>query len=438
MPINTSVKVNTVLPPLTVETLVNGGHGLARHNGRVVFIPHAAVGDVVECRVTKTKKKFLEAEIFRVIEAAVQRRTPLCPHAGECGGCQWQHLPYPEQLSWKENLFRDSLVRQCRIGPDKVLPIAAAPHEWGYRSRIQLKCKQEGKRLAGGFYRAKSHHIVAIESCPLMAPQLNELFAALRDFINASSVSGVISHIDLAIDDRAKRVAVIHYHGESPESFTRQFAGAEFCADILIKAPSERALISVRGDGILTIDVGQPPLSLNYRAGSFAQINLEQNRFMVERILELAALHGDETVVDLFCGMGNFSLPLARQAGEVVGFEVAEDSVAMAKANCQRHHIDNATFHCAPADGVVSRFGRQQQIDLVVLDPPRSGAPGVMHELIDSQVDRIIYVSCDSQTLARDLKVLVNGGYELVSSQPVDMFPQTYHCESISLLRRLT
>ena len=431
-----SVKISDLLPPLTIETLVNGGAGLARHAGRVVFIPHVAVGDVVLCRVTKIRKSFLEAEICKIVELSPIRQQPLCPVAGECGGCQWQHLPYSEQLHWKESLFRDSLVRQCSVDSARVLPILAAQQEWSYRSRIQIKCEKRENAFVTGFFRSKSHDIVALEHCPLIAPELNEVLRSLRRLFDNSVYAASISQIDLMIDDRRQSAAVIHYAGDKISALAETIVAAALPVNILLQTKTRRKLMPVTGNGTLTIEVDDPPILLDYSAGSFAQINLEQNRRMVKKVIGFASLSGVETVLDLFCGMGNFSFPLAKRARRVVGVEASSSSIKMANKNCRQQNIGNVTFHNRSAVGALTFFLQQRSVDLVVLDPPRSGAIEVMNECIDRPVQRIIYVSCNPQTLTRDLKILVNGGYELVSSLPVDMFPQTHHCESITLLQR--
>jgi 23S rRNA (uracil1939-C5)-methyltransferase len=419
---------------LTIETLVNGGSGLARYAGRVVFIPHTAVGDVVISRVTRVKKSFLEAEIGEIVESAAVRRQPRCPVAGVCGGCQWQHLPYQEQLHWKDTLFRDTLVRRCHIDSSKVLPVLPAPQEWGYRSRIQIKCTLQNGIFVTGFYRPKSHDVVAIDHCPLIAEELNNLLSSLREVLAVSACRADVTQIDLTIDDRKRCGAVIHYCGQKLAALADDLQVANLGAEILLKSTDSRTLLPVVGDGIYQIEVGQPLMPLSYAAGSFAQINLDQNRVMVQKVLECADLHGTETVADLFCGMGNFSLPLAGQSKALIGVEGSSSSIAMANENCRANRIENATFYNRSASGALTFFKKRGPVDLVVLDPPRSGAAAVVDELVQSPVKKVVYVSCDPQTLARDLNILVKGGYELVSSQSLDMFPQTYHCESITVV----
>ena len=434
MPPQNHLRADKILSPLTVETMVNGGSGLARHEGRVVFIPHAAVNDIVSCRVTKTKKNFLEAEITEILEPSSIRRHRECPVAGDCGGCQWQHLPYSEQLRWKESLFRDSLVRQCGINPEKILSIVPAADEWNYRSRVQLKCCNTNAGFVTGFYRPKSHYVVSVEQCPIIATVLNSLLTQLRNIISDTPYANYIAQIDLAVDDRDKCSVVIHYSGRDIDSLVDLLRTENLAANLFIQAGSKGKLMNVQGEGVLQIAVDNPPMHLHYAIGGFAQINLEQNRTLVEMVLNLADLTGREQILDLYCGMGNFSLPLARRSGQVVGVEESTVSIQMARENSSLNKIVNAEFYNYPAEGVLSHFILQYPIDILLLDPPRGGAIETMKELLKTPVSKVVYVSCDPQTLARDLKLLVNGGYELISSQPVDMFPQTHHCESVSLL----
>ncbi len=428
-------RVAEIISPLTVETMVNGGAGLARHQGQVVFISHAAVGDTVSCRVIKSKKNFLEAEIVEILEPAPVRQTPKCPVAGDCGGCQWQHLPYAEQLRWKESLFRESLHRQCNSDPDKILAIVPAPTEWNYRSRVQIKCCHTDAGFTTGFYRPKSHFVVSVDHCPIIAPELNNLLVQVRNMFNGTPYAYHIPQIDLAVDDSGKCSIVVHYSDSDYLSLAEFLSSKKNAADVLIQTAAHEQLVNIQGDGVLQISVDQPPLALHYATSGFAQINLQQNRALVDTVLSLANLTGGEQILDLYCGMGNFSLPLARRAKHVIGIEESPLSIKMARVNGQLNKIANVEFYNRPAEGALTFFLRQQRIDLLVLDPPRSGAAATMGELLETPVGKVVYVSCDPQTLARDLNLLITGGYELVSSQPFDMFPQTHHCESISLLR---
>jgi len=427
--------IGEILPPLTVETLVNGGAGLARYEGRVVFIPHTAVGDIISCRVTKVKKKFLEAVLCEIIQPSLARRQPLCPVAGDCGGCQWQHLPYSEQLSWKESLFRETLIHQCGVDAAKVLPIIPATKEWNYRSRVQVKCHNTQAGFVTGFYRPKSHRVVSINECPIIAPELNALLNQLRISIDCTVFANDISQIDLGVDDCGCRSAVIHYSGRDVDALSKLINKNELAVALFIKSITVKRMKNIHGNDSLQIVVDQPPILLKYAVGSFSQINLEQNRLLIESVLNLAKLTGSDQVLDLYCGMGNFSLPLARRAKHVIGVEESTASINMARSNARQNQIENVEFYNQSAEGTLGCCTSDDHPDVLILDPPRSGALATMKELAGKPVKKVIYVSCDPQTLARDLKFLVNSGYELLTSTPIDMFPQTHHCESISLLQ---
>ena len=426
-----------VIGPLRIESLANGGAGVARYDGQVIFVSGTAPGDLVNCRLIEEKQRFAQGEIEEILEPAECRQRPPCPVADECGGCQWQHLPYPEQVRWKERLFHDTLIRHAGAQQVQLLPIVPAPREWGYRSRVQIKCHRTAKGFVCGFFRPKSHFVVPIVSCPVLAGELNELLCHLKIVLGPSEFAWEIPQIDLSQGHDGKCRAVIHYLGKQKAELTSllQLSDGLANCDMFLQSGRSATLSSVVGDGLLAIEVGSPPLKLHYAAGGFAQINLAQNRSLVQAVLAAASLTGTERVLDLYCGMGNFSLPLAVNAGLVIGVEEFPSSIAQAKKNAAENDIKNVEFIARAAEGALENFSLGQSFDLVLLDPPRSGAFAVMKELVRQPVPRLLYVSCDPQTLARDLKTLLHGGYRLETSQPFDMFPQTYHCESLTILK---
>jgi 23S rRNA (uracil1939-C5)-methyltransferase len=432
-----STENSEILPPLIIETMVNGGAGLARHDGRVIFIPHTSVGDKVICRTTKNKKHFSEAQIVELVEEGPQRRVPPCPVAGLCGGCQWQHLPYDEQRHWKEKLFRDTLIHQCGVTSEEVLPIISEGDEWFYRSRVQLKCHNSKAGFIVGFYRPKSRSVVSIDQCNIIAAPLNKVLTQLRNLFNGTVFADHIPQIDLAIDDHSRCAVTVHYRGREKTDLIDFLKQADLNADLLLQAANKRKLEIVKGRGILQIDVSDPVINLNYAVGSFAQINLEQNRKLVDTVVDLANLNPGMRIIDLYCGMGNFSLPLAQAGANVTGIEESSSSIKRAISNADLNKIDRADFICGCAEHEFKTIANQGEIDLLLLDPPRSGAYDIMTTILDRPPERIIYISCDPQTLARDLKILLHSSYRLISSQPFDLFPQTHHCESVTLLERI-
>jgi len=422
--------------PLQVEALANGGAGIARDAGRVIFVAGAFPGDLVRCRLTKTKKNYAEGEVAELLRPSPGRRIPPCPVAAECGGCQWQQLPYPDQLRWKQQLFTDSLVRQAGVDPTLIQPIVPSAEEFGYRSRVQVKCYSTPDGLVAGFFRRKSRFVVDVQACPLMPESLNSLLAELRECLSNSPFAHQVPQIDLAIGCGDKRRAIIHFLGSQKQQLAEHVMplAERLGFDFGIQVGRKNSLQMFVGTGELQISVDNPELKLTYAAGGFAQINQQQNRNLVKAALTAVELSGHERVLDLYCGMGNFALPLARRTASVTGVEDFMPSIEMAKRNAKDNQIENAEFFAMPAEAAIGHFANS--FDLVLLDPPRAGAYTVAKQLVERPSKNIIYVSCDAQTLARDLELLLNHGYRLVSSQAYDMFPQTHHVESLSVLEK--
>ena len=426
----------SVSPPLTVETLVNGGNGLIRYNGQVIFIPKVAVGDEVRFQITRSKKTYAEARLVELINPSRDRRQPICPVADECGGCQWQHLSYQVQTWWKDHLFKETLSRKCGISGPELLPIIPADNEFGYRSRVQIKCHMTDHGFLSGFYRPKSRHVVNVESCPLITPEMNLLWRKIRSILSDTKYASQISQLDLAIDSYGKCATTVHYAGKDSKGLSDVLMHLSGETDLLLQTEKSTSRSILSGNGILNISVDQSKLDLSYEAGSFAQINLAQNKRMVSEVINLIPWRGDETVLDLYCGMGNFALPLARKVSKVIGIEESASSIRMAQHNAEKESASNVSFICGDAEKSIDQILEKMTPDVLVLDPPRAGAYTIVKKIANSKINHIIYVSCDTQTLARDIEHLVSNGYCLVSSRPIDMFPQTYHCESVSYLRK--
>jgi 23S rRNA (uracil1939-C5)-methyltransferase len=421
---------------LTIDRLAFGGNGVGRLDGKAIFVPLTAPGDRVRCRIVKEKGRWAEAELLELLTPAPERIAPPCPVFGRCGGCQWQFLPYALQAAAKEAIFREQLVRFADAPADAIGSIVPAPNPFGYRSRVQFKCRNTPQGFVLGFYRRGSHYVEDIVACPLVPDSLNALLPPLRAAIAASGAADKVPQIDLNSDDAGARRAVVHVlpGGETPvRSALAPVAEREGFA-LFLQVGRKEGIVPVYGAAELTVQCDQPPLQLAYGPGGFAQVNLAQNRALVTSALTAAQLSGRERVLDLFCGMGNFSLPLARRCRELVGVEDYVPSIAQAQRNAQANGIGNTRFYARPAAGALTEMTAAVPFDLVVLDPPREGAFDVGRELLAVRPLRVIYISCDPATLARDLKPLLHNGYRLVSSQPFDFFPQTHHIESLSVL----
>jgi len=427
-----------IIKELDITALVHGGRGIGRHDGKAVFVPMTMPGDRVNCRVVKSKRRYVEAELSEIVAPSPLRREPPCPFFGSCGGCQWQHLPYQEQTRWKDKIFSDLMIRSKVIDSDRIKPIVSAPDEWNYRNRVQLKCHLTSKGLVVGFYRHGSHSVVDIDKCRLVAPPIQNTLDLLRNELPDVPCADCVSQLDVACGDDDQVRIILHADAKGHKqlrSWLQAFA-ERHQLNACLQTGGKASLEVVHGESDLTVTVDQPEINLNYGPGGFVQVNSAQNRNMVEALLELLELDGSENVLDLFCGMGNFSLPVARRAGRVVGVEDYGPSIDRARTNATANNISNVEFYAADAATIMARYQDNNDLNLVVLDPPRTGNYQTSSELLKVRPEQILYVSCDPATLVRDLTPLVNDGYDVVSSQPFDLFPQTWHIESITLLRR--
>ncbi len=421
-----------------INNLAFGGNGVGRHDGKAIFVPFTVPGDRIACRIVRDKGRYAEAKLVEILEPGDGRRPAPCPVYGQCGGCQWQHLDYPTQTTWKERIFVDQLARGAGVLSEQVRTLLPAPDEWHYRSRVQFKCHATANGLAIGFYRRGSHFVVDLSSCPITDHRLNAVLGEFRRWLPESPCPDRIPQIDLAVDDHGQVRAVVHCLDPAPErlaDFLRPLA-TSVGLSLFLQIGRKETPIPVCGHDSLTILVDDPPLRLGYGPGGFAQVNLDQNRRLVQEVLGSLAWRGDERVLDLYCGMGNFSLPIARRADSVVGVEDCAPALAWARRNAYRNDLNNLSFHARSAEGALGDLFPAAPPDLVVLDPPRSGAFSVVRELASGQPPAILYVSCDPSTLVRDLSILLHRGYYLHWARPIDLFPQTFHTESAAFLTR--
>lgn len=415
-----------------IESLSFGGSGVGRISGKVVFVPYSAPGDDIKVRITKDTKGFSEGDIVEFISASPIRGEPPCPLHSICGGCQWLHIPYKEQLKAKEEIFKDTLRRIGKIDPSIVLPAQPSPMEFNYRSRVQFKVL--GNKI--GFYKRESHELVNISECPLAHPLINRILKGLREIWPPSPSS--ITRVDINVSPSdGNGIVSIYLSERSNFDFNR------FFRTLNRSVPEVTGLIihygreeKISGSSYLFSQEGV----FRFRAseGSFSQVNYHQNLNMKDYILSLADLKGNETVLELYSGGGNFTIPLAKQAGNIVGIEVSEASISDAIENSKINDIKNATFIKATAEKgvekIVGAYGHTP-FDLIVVDPPRDGcSQKVIEGIVSFKPKKIIYVSCNPSTLARDLSRFRELGYHTRSSRPFDMFPQTYHIESVTEL----
>ena len=431
----------------TIEALSHDGRGIAHIDGKVTFIARALPGEEVLFRYTSQRGKFDEGDAVEILQASPQRIAPRCPHFGVCGGCSLQHLSSADQIAAKQERLLENLAHLGKVSPEEVLPpLTAAP--WGYRrkARLGVRFMRREQVVRVGFRERHSAFLTDAKQCDVLHPAIGPRLTAMGELVNGLSVRDKIPQIEVAVGDEAGEgvihTALVFRHLEAlSESDERQLCafGEEHGLGIFVqpKGPQTVRRLWPVEDSAFRLHYALPDydVELDFQPTDFTQVNAALNRKMIDRAIDLLALDTEDRVLDLFCGLGNFSLPLARRAGQVVGVEGEESLVERARENARRNGIHNVAFHAVDLNGDLAAepwYGAG--FNKLLLDPPRSGAPVVVEKLPRPLPERIVYVSCDPATLARDAGVLVNQhGYSLMSAGVMDMFPHTAHVESIAL-----
>ncbi|MFH1147084.1 MAG: 23S rRNA (uracil(1939)-C(5))-methyltransferase RlmD [Pseudomonadota bacterium] len=427
------------LQRITIERLVHGGKGLGRIDGQVVFVPDTIPGEVVEVRLGLQKKGYREAILEKIVSPSPMRTAPQCRHFGACGGCQWQHISYEGQVRFKEEIFRETLTRIGRVKCD-ILPVLSCPVPFGYRNRVRFQARSG----TIGFFSKGSHEIIGIESCLLAHPLVRLIHEELIGILSPAATRQ-LTGLEIAVsEEEGKGIATLLVEGQ----FTNLAAiGSDGISNVShIKGLCVRESTSFSGKTGVLLEG-----SLRYSCrlaggrivryllcpGVFSQVNPVQNEALIATVMKWADVSRDDSVLDLFCGMGNIALPLAPQVREVTGIERNTLSIKNALLNAAENGIKNTVFLEEEVESGLDKLIKAgKKLDLVIMDPPRSGCAGIIDKISGLQPARIIYISCDPATLARDAAHLNRAGFIPVQSQPLDMFPQTYHIESVTLFRR--
>jgi len=422
-----------------VEGLTHEGEGVV-HGGKTAFIAGALPGERIRFHRTRRHRQHDDGELIEVLQASAARVVPRCPHFGVCGGCLLQHLSPAAQLAAKENELRDALARVARVAPARWLSPLEGPH-WGYRRRARLGAKFVRKKgtVVVGFRERAAPLIAQLRSCDVLAPPAAALIAPLAAMLTGLSIRERVPQIEVAVAANGAALVLRVLEAPPPEDVARLEA---FAADHGVRLFLQPAgLDSVRELGV----AGEPlhyrlprfDVELQFAPTDFIQVNAAVNEALVDRALELLELTPAARVLDLYCGLGNFSLPLARAAAQVVGVEGDAALVARARGNARHNGLGNAEFHvadlAAPPDASLPWM--RHSYSHVLLDPPRTGARAVLAALARIAPQRLLYISCHPGSLARDLGVLVHEhGFALAAAGVVDMFPHTAHVESLALL----
>lgn len=399
---------------IVLTALSYGGDAIGRYNGRAVFVPFGLPGETVRVRIVDDRKNFARAELVQVVKPAPNRITPRCQHFGACGGCHYQQLSYPDQLSLKSSILRDQLTRIGKIQDPPVQPILASPLEWNYRNNVQFHLDPGGVL---GFISASSpEELIAIQEC----------------FLPEDSIAAFWPTLEFESDSPIERVSVragvnenLLLLLESPEV---ELPEMEIEADISIVHMTENHAVVVAGDGHLIIRVLDRLFKVS--AGSFFQVNTVMAAKMVEHLLANLPVTSATTLLDVYCGAGLFSAFFAGKVGRLAGIESAASACEDFAANLDE--FENVELYEGLAQDVLPAL--RIKPDVVIVDPPRAGLDrAVLDALLRLRPAALAYVSCDPATLARDAARLLAGGYRLKQITPFDLFPQTYHIESISI-----
>ncbi|AZE56670.1 23S rRNA (uracil(1939)-C(5))-methyltransferase [Pseudomonas synxantha] len=418
---------------LTIERLANDGRGIVFFEGRTWFVNGALAGEEVEARVLGAHGKVVEARTERVFQASELRRPAPCAHVGRCGGCSVQHLPHEEQLALKQRMLAEQLSRVAGVEPQEWAAPLSGP-EFGYRrrARVAVRWDAKAKKLEVGFRAVASQDIVAIDDCPVLVQALQPIMQRLPNMLRRLSKPQALGHVELF---SGSSIAVLLRH-MAPLSEADVQILKEFCAfhDAQLWLHGEGQPEPVEPGLALGFRLDAWDLELAYRPGDFVQVNDGVNQAMVAQALEWLAPQSDERVLDLFCGLGNFALPLARQAREVVAVEGVQAMVDRAALNAASNNVHNVQFYQADLSRpLTDAEWAKQGFSAVLLDPPRDGALEVVRKLATLGAKRLVYVSCNPATLARDTVELVKQGYRLKRAGILDMFPQTAHVEAMAL-----
>ena len=442
---------------VSVTDMGQDGEGIGKAEGYTLFIKDAVVGDKVRAKVIKAKKNYGYARLMEVLEPSPDRVEPRCSCARQCGGCQIQALSYQRQLQFKEEKVRNVLERIGGFEKISLQPIIGMENPYRYRNKAQfpIGTDREGRPIAG-FYAGRTHTIIPQEDCVLGVRENKAILEVILGFMEEFSIpayreeegSGLVRHVLIRYGFATKEIMVcVVINGDrlpKAEILAERLADIAGMSSISINKNKQKTNV-ILGKEVEVI-WGRPYIEdvldgVRYQISplSFYQVNPVQTKVLYEKALQYAGLHGTETVWDLYCGIGTISLFLARQAGKVYGVEIVPQAIEDARRNAALNGMENVEFMVGKAEEILPEKYEKEGVsaDVIVVDPPRKGCdPELIHTMLQIRPKRIVYVSCDPATLARDLKLLCAGGYKLQKVQPVDQFPHSVHVENVCLLLR--
>lgn len=454
------VSVGQVLE-LEILDLVQGGEGLGKLEDFTIFVPQSLPNDIVEIEIISVKPNYARGLIKKIIKPSTFRVKPECPVTKECGGCQWQELEYKIQLKTKEKLLIDNLIRIGSVPKEDIdtsyQKIIGMDNTFYYRNKSQFPFNKEDGKVKGGFYAQSSHKLIEIEKCYIQSEIINFIFREVRDLIkkynieiyNEKTNKGLFRHLVIRHAFTSNEVLIGFVTKAGKISNIKEIVN-----HLTNKFPQIVGIVQNINDKKSNVILGQKNISLygkefiieqikdlkfKVSLHSFFQINPVQTVNLYNKVLEYTNLTGVETVLDAYAGAGSISLFLAKNSKKVIGIEVVKEAVSDGIENAKINNIENFTFKEGKVEDILPKFLSKNSIDVIVLDPPRKGCEDYIFDSIsENNVKKLVYVSCNPSTLARDAKLIYEAGYKLTKFQPVDMFPHTYHLETVCLFEKIS
>ncbi len=425
---------------VVIEGLSHEGRGIAHHNGKIVFVFAALPGERVKIQINQSNRKFSEASVLEVLQASPMRIAPRCEYFGVCGGCSLQHLSDDDQIAIKQQAVLE-MMQHAGIEIGEVMP-ALRGDSWGYRRKARLGVKYviKKQRLLIGFRERNKPYLADMQHCPILIERVGQHLTDLMDLIAGLQAYDKIAQIEVAADDSHCQLVLRHLEALSPSDLERltEFAKSSgLWLQLQPQGPDSVVNLYPQQQALYFRPLADEALSIHFKATDFTQVNASINQQMVRQALDWLALTPQDKVLDLFCGLGNFTLPLARRVQQVTGVEGDAAMVQRARENARQHGIDNSDYFAADLTKIDGAEGwMKQRYDKLLLDPPRSGALEIVQQIKSLKASTIVYVSCQPSSLVRDARILCDAGYTLTRFGLMDMFPQTAHVESMALFQR--
>ncbi len=421
----------------TIEGMSHEGRGVCHHNGKVVFVFGALPGEVVRVQVQKSNKNFAEGSVLEVVEAADARVEPHCPNFGVCGGCSMQHLTRDDQLEFKHQSVAEMVAHAGIEVGQWLAPLT--DQTWGYRRKARLGVRYVRKkgRVLVGFRERNKSYLADMQQCPVLIPQVGEHLQDLANLIEQLEARESIAQIEVAADDHHCMLILRHLEALSEHDLSKlqQFAvDSGLWLQLQPGGPATAKPFYPPQQQLTLHPLADETIEIRFDAGDFTQVNAGINQQMVQQALDYLDLQPQDRVLDLFCGLGNFTLPMARRAAEVIGVEGDQAMGDRARGNAIANDLHNTRYQVADLANVAGdEAWLKQRFDKILLDPPRSGAYEILPYLAAMQARTIVYVSCQPSSLVRDAAGLCEQGYKLSHLGLMDMFPHTAHVESMAV-----